>query len=153
MRSEPPRRVKNRVVQAGSRLRGAQPLLVGFNVGKVQRVGGAQPAVHQLIARLQQQIDPLPRADLEVMLTAGADIQVSGEIGLPNRRFAAHALDPQTLGAHTRLCRAPRAGTVLLTLEPGHSTSLFSFQLSAVSFLCRISLSTESIDCLQIADS
>ena len=52
-------RVQDRVVQAGLFLRLAQPLLVGLHIGKVQRIGRAQTAVHQLIARLEQQIDAL----------------------------------------------------------------------------------------------
>ena len=90
-------------------LRLAQPLLVGLHVGKIQRIGRAQTHVHQLIARLQKQLDALPRADLEVVLALGTDIQVGFKIRLPDRLPAAQALDPQALGANvsSRLASAP----------------------------------------------
>ena len=72
--------VEDGVVEAGGFLRGAQPLLVGLHVGKVERVGGAQAAVHQFIAGFEQQVDALARADLEVVLALGADVQVGFEV-------------------------------------------------------------------------
>src|ERR1035438_962718 len=73
-------------------------------------------------------VDALTRADAEMVLALGADVEVGQQISLPDDRAAGSALDPQTLGAHPRLCRrrrAPEAGAVLsaITLEPGHSTS------------------------------
>ena len=107
-----PHRIHNRVVQPRGLLRLAQPLLVGLHVGKIQRVGRAQTHVHQLIARLQQQLDPLPRAELEMMLALRAHIQVRFQIRPADRLPAARALDPQTLGANALLARirAPFSG-------------------------------------------
>jgi hypothetical protein len=81
-------------------LRRAQALLVGLHVGKVQRIGRAQAAIHQFIAGFEQQFDALAGADLEVMLALRANVQVGFEIGLEDGLAAAQALDPQALGAH-----------------------------------------------------
>ena len=59
-----------------------EALLVGLDVGEVERVSGAQAAVHQLIAGFEQQFDALARADLEVMLALGADVQVGLQLRL-----------------------------------------------------------------------
>src|ERR1035438_4477994 len=74
-------------------------------------------------------VDALTRADAEMVLALGADVEVGQQISLPDDRAAGSALDPQTLGAHPRLCRrrrAPKAGAVFsaITLQPGHWTSL-----------------------------
>ena len=47
------------------------------------------------------------RADFEVVLALGADVQVGFEIGLPDGLAAAHALDPEALGAHALLSPSP----------------------------------------------
>ncbi len=53
--------VEDGVVEAGLFLGLAQALLVGLDVGEVQRIGGAQAAVDEFVARLEQQFDALPR--------------------------------------------------------------------------------------------
>ena len=93
-------------------LRLAQPLLVRLHIGKIQRIGRAQPHIHQLIARLQQQLNSLPRAKLEMVLALRAHVLVRFKIRPENWLAAARALDPQSLGAN-RLpgrIRAPLSG-------------------------------------------
>ena len=128
VRAEAAGGVEDGVVEAGLRLSLLEPLLIGLDVGEVERVGGAQAAIHQLIARLEQHVDALTRADAEMVLAFGANVEVGQQIGLPDDRATGSALDPQTLGAHPRLRyrRALQARPVLpiLALEPGHETSL-----------------------------
>ena len=73
--------VEDGVVEAGFLLRLAQALLVGLDVDEVQRIGGAQAAVDELVAGLEQQVEALAGADFEVMLALGADV----EVGLQGR--------------------------------------------------------------------
>jgi hypothetical protein len=134
VRSQLAHRIEDRVVQAGRFLRRAQALLVGLYIGKVQRVGRAQAAVHQLIAGLQQQRDPLPGANLEVVLALGADVQVGFEVRLPDGLPAAQALGPQALGAHlsfagvgtTPIAARARLVFAVFALEPGHPKPLLN---------------------------
>jgi hypothetical protein len=85
-------------------------LFVGLHVGKVERVAGAQPGVDQLVTGFEQHFNARTRADFEVMLALGADVQISFEIGLINGLAAAGAFHPQALGAN--VLRA-RIGAVL----------------------------------------
>ena len=102
-----------------------EALLVGLDVGEVERIGGAQAAVDQLVAGLEQQVDALARAELEVVLALGADVEVGFKIGLADGLAAAGALDPEALGADTffGVVAAIVAGAfelAVFTLEPGH---------------------------------
>jgi len=93
-------------------------------VGETERISRPQSAVDQLVAWLKQEIQPLLRANLEVVLALGADIHVGLKVSLPDGLPAAGALYPQPLGSHTFLFVAVvAAGTVklpVLTLKPGH---------------------------------
>ena len=51
------------VIQPGGLLRGAEALLVWLDIREVERVRRPQPAVHELIARLEEQCYPLAGAD------------------------------------------------------------------------------------------
>ena len=74
--------------------------LYGFTSVKFERIGGAQPGVDQLVARLEQHRDAIARAELEVVLALGADVQIGFEIRLVDGLAAAGAFHPQALGAH-----------------------------------------------------
>ena len=123
-------RVEDGVVEAGLLARLAQALLVGLDVDKIQRIGGAQPLIDELVSRLKQQIDARARVELEVMLALGAHLQVGFEFGFVESLAAAGAFDPQALGAHAFCARiavlasraVPRSGIVaVLTLKPRHT--------------------------------
>ncbi len=136
MRAELAHRVQDGVVEAGLLPRLAQPLLVGLHVAEVERIGGAQAAVNQFVAGLEQQVDALPRAELEVVLALGADHQVGLEIGLVDGLAAARAFDPEALGADVFCARSrARVGAAVLgrrrrlelpalALEPRHTVQL-----------------------------
>ncbi len=99
VRPKAPQSVQYGVIEACLFLCLAQPLLVGFHVGKVQWVRGAQSAVDQFVTRLQKKLDAIAGADFEVVLAFGANPQIGFEIRLVNRLAAAGALHPQALGA------------------------------------------------------
>ncbi len=67
--------------------------------GSVER----RPPSTSSIAGLEQQVDALARADFEVVLALGADVQVGCEIGLADGLAAARALDPEAFGADSLL--------------------------------------------------
>src|ERR1017187_4310676 len=122
--------VEDCVVQSGGFPRGCEALLVGLHVGKVEWVSRSQAAVHQFIARFEQQADALARADLEVMLAFGADVEVGVQVGLEDDLAAAQALHPKALGAYRFACSiraalgpGARLVVAIFTLEPGHSNS------------------------------
>src|SRR5581483_1740392 len=130
MRSKLTHRIDDGVTQSGLFLRFAQPLLVGLHICEIQRVRRAEAAVDQLIAGLEQQVDPLARIDFEVMLALGTYVQVGFEIGLPDRGPAPWALGPQPFCAYLAFARigtvvrafAARAGEIaVFALEPGHT--------------------------------
>src|SRR5271166_5481781 len=136
MRSKPARRIEDGVVEPGLFLRLMQPLLVGLDVGKVQGVGGAQAAVHQLIAGLEQQIKAFAGANLEVILALGANVEVGLQVRLEDDLAAAGTLDPESLGANSSLAGVPIAlrGAIVLAifaLEPGHKASTIVYALRA----------------------
>ena len=93
--------VEDGVVEAGLFLCLAQALLVGLYVDEFQRVSGAQTAVNDLIAGLEQHVEPLAGAHSEVMLALGTDVEVGFEVGFEDGLPAAGTLDPEPLGADT----------------------------------------------------
>src|SRR5580698_5432976 len=123
--------IQNGIVEAGVVPRFAQALLVGLDVGKVQRIGGAQASVNQRVAWLKERVDSLPRGELEVVLALGADQQINFKILFINGLAAARALDPEALGADipgTRIgsvfrCRPACFGRILtvFALKPRHT--------------------------------
>ena len=110
--------VEDRVIEARVLLRFAKALLVRLDIREIERISGAKPAVNQFVARLQQQVQPLLCADLEVVLALGADIHVGFKVGLPDGLAAPRAFDPQALRADTLL--------LVAVLPPGPSNSPFS---------------------------
>ena len=107
-----------------------QPLLVGLHVGKFQRIGRAQSAVHQLEAGLKQQLNPLPRAHLEMVLALRTYVQVGSQLFFPDRLAAPAALYPKAVRANAPfipVVGSPRGRFefTTLALEPGHSQKPF----------------------------
>src|SRR5580658_3643306 len=92
--------VQDCIVEAGELARFAQTLLIGPYIDKIQRIGGAQAGIDEFVTRLEQQIDAPSRAELEVVLALGANLQVGLEFGLEKKLATARAFDPQALGAH-----------------------------------------------------
>ena len=113
--------VEDGVVEAGLLLGLVEALLVGLEVDEVERIGGAEAAIDELIAGLEQQIDAGTRADFEVVLALGADVQVGFEVGLPDGLAAAGALDPEALSAYTFFLVVVRGFELaVFALKPGH---------------------------------
>ena len=112
MRSEPAQGVQDCVVEAGFLLRFAQALLVRLEVGEFEGIGGTEAAVHQFVTGLEEHLNALAGAEFEVMMALGADVQVGGQIGLPDGLAAAHTLDPQAF-------RTDRFGFVAVGVRPG----------------------------------
>ena len=77
----------------------ARRLLVGLQVGEVERIGGAELEVDEFVAGLEQVVDAAAGVDAEVVAAFGADLLVGLDFGLEDDLAAAGALDPEALGA------------------------------------------------------
>ncbi len=86
------------VVKAGLFLGGSETLFVGLDVGEVEWIGGAQAAVDEGVAGVEEELNALTGADLEVIAALGADVGVGLELGLEEDGAATGALDPEALG-------------------------------------------------------
>ena len=118
--------VENRIVKAGFLLSLTQALLVRLQVDEVERVGGAEAAVDNLIAGLEEQVESLASADFEVVLALGADVEIGLQIGVEDGLAAAGTLGPEAFGADALFFVAVAFGAfefAVLALEPGHRTS------------------------------
>src|SRR5581483_5241777 len=109
------------VVQPGLLLRLLQACLVGLQIGEAQRVGRAQVAVYELIARVEEHVDALPGAYLEVVAAVGTDLEIGLKICIPDGLAALRALGPEALGSN--LVVGGRDNLVRVALEPGHRSS------------------------------
>src|SRR5216683_2209079 len=114
--------VDDGVVEAGLLLGVGEALLVGLEVGEVERVGGAEFEVDEFVAGLEQVLDAGARVDAEVMTALGADLEVGLKLGFEDDLEAAGATDPQALGAN-RLLRVVD-DLVVFAFEPTHSACL-----------------------------
>ncbi len=92
--------VENRVVEAGRLLGRAKAGFIRLAVHKAQRIGRAEALVHNLVAGLEQKIQPLARPHFEMVLALGADVQIRLDIGLEQRLPAARAFAPESLCAN-----------------------------------------------------
>ena len=110
--------VDDGVIEAGLLLFLLKAIFVGFEVDEAERVSGAKAGVDELIAGVQQHIDALAGADLEVMAAVRTDLQVGFEVGVEDRFAALRTLGPQTFGAN--LVVGGRDDLVVIALEPGH---------------------------------
>ena len=99
MRSHLANGVDDGVVEPGFLLGFLEALLIGFYVGEVERVCGAEACIDELVAGFEEEIEALPGVDFEVVLALGADVQVGLEVGLPDGLATAEALDPEAFGA------------------------------------------------------
>ena len=94
---------------------------VGPGVREVQRIAGSQRGVMLHPARIEQQLEPLRRAQPEMVLALGADAPVGVEVFLPDHGAAVLALGPQPFGLHPALVgRRGLFDPLFFPLEPGH---------------------------------
>ena len=106
MRAELADGVDNGVVEAGLALGFSEALLVGFEVGEVEGVGGAEFEVDELVAGIEEVFDAGAGVDGEVVAALGADAEVGVELGFEDDIAAAFAADPKALGADVVLRRS-----------------------------------------------
>ena len=87
------------VVEPGLLLSCGETLLVGLDVGEVERVSGAQAALNIGEAGFEQELNALSRTHFEVIAALGAYVDVGFEIGFEENLAAAEAFYPKPLGA------------------------------------------------------
>src|ERR1700735_5251890 len=119
MRAKVSQGIDHGVIEAGLAPGLFQPVPVGLDIDKLQRVSGYELQVHQLVPRFQKAGDAAARVQPEMVSALGADLQVSFELGLEDVLPTALALLPQTLSANTLFC-CIRFNLVFLPLKPGH---------------------------------
>src|SRR5229473_2774453 len=106
-------------------LRLAQAGRVGLGVGEPERIGRGQRRVVLEPTAIEQQLEPPPGIQPEVMLALGTYLPVGLQVFLPDDRPAGVALDPQPLGAHAALVGGRGLlNPFFLALEPGHLSKL-----------------------------
>ncbi len=122
--------VENCVVEAGFFLSFAQALLVRLEVNEIERVSGAEAAVDELVAGFEKEVEALARADFEMILALGADVEVGLEIGIEDSLAAAGTLCPEAFGADSLLFVAVVVGAfelAVFSFEPGHRASVIVY--------------------------
>ena len=107
------------VVEAGLLLGFGEAAGVGFEVGELEGVGGAEIAVDEGVAGLEELGDAGLGGEAEVIAAFGTDLEVALELFLEDVLAAGAALGPEALGADG-LFGVVDDG-VVFTLEPGHS--------------------------------
>ena len=86
-------------------------------------------------AAVQQQFQPLPRVQAEVVLAFRADVRVGFQVFFPDDGPAAGALGPQPFGLYAPLVgRRGLFNRFFRALEPGH-TLLVSTRISVASVI------------------
>jgi len=95
--AELPEGGEDRVVETGLFLGGDEALLVGLNVGEIERIGGAQASIYQGVTGFEQEFNAFAGADLEVMTALGANVDIGFELSLEEDASAAWALNPEAL--------------------------------------------------------
>jgi len=110
--------VDDGVVEAGFLLGLREAKFVGLEVGKLERVGGGEVEIDELVAGVEEVFDAGAGVELEVAAAVHADLQVGFEIGLPERFAALATLDPKAFGADFVV--GGGLNLVRFALEPGH---------------------------------
>ena len=95
-------------------------LFRSFQVGEVERVGGAELEVDELVAGFEEIFDAGTGVDAEVVAALGADLLVGLELCLKDDLAAAGASDPESFGAN-RLLRVVD-DLVVLAFKPRHAS-------------------------------
>ena len=94
---------------------------------------------------IEQQLEPPPRAEAEMLIALGTDFPVRFEILLPDDRAAGAALRPQPFGADAALVDGRRIlDRFFLALKPGH---LVDLNLAACSPNNRFPAARECLSC------
>jgi hypothetical protein len=108
------------VLEPGGVCAGPQPFRVPLRVHERERIGRSQACIvlHEAPA-VEQLLQPLSRANPEMVAALGADVQVGGEVLVEDGLRAAGALYPQTLGDFAGL-RGRRLDRLAALLEPRH---------------------------------
>src|SRR5208282_1659423 len=107
-----------------------QALLVGLEVDEVERIGGAEAAVDHLVAGVEELVEALARADFEVVLALGTDVEVGCEVGIEDGLAAAGTLGPEAFGADSFFFVPISLGAfelAVLAFEPGHRASVIVY--------------------------
>ncbi len=103
MRAEVTHGIHYCVIEAGLTPGLFQPVPIRLYIDKLERVGGYELEVNQLVPRLEQAGDAAARIQAEMVSTLGADLEVVFEVFLEDGLPAAFALLPQPFGAHVLL--------------------------------------------------
>ena len=94
---------------------------VGLGVHEMQRIVRGELRVVLDPAAVEQQLQPLPRVQAEMVLALGADASVALEVFLPDDGAATGALGPQAFGLDAPLVgRRGLLDRFFAALEPGH---------------------------------
>src|SRR6185437_12354488 len=123
--------VDDGVIEAGLLLLPVKAVLVGLEVCEVERVGGAKACVDEFVAGVEQHLDALTGADLEVIAAVRTDLEVGFEVGVEDWLAALGTLGPESLGANLVVGGRNDLGGV--ALEPGHRFYASSGRLSLTS--------------------
>ena len=114
--------VDDGVVEAGLLLGLGEALLVGLQVGELERIGGAELEVDEFVAGFEQVVDAFAGVDAEVIAAFRADVLVGGDVRLEDDLLAGGAAHPQALGAHGLLRVVD--DLVVFAFEPAHARCL-----------------------------
>ena len=81
MRSKVTHGIHDRVIEASLPPGFFQPVLIGLDIDKLERIGGYKLQINQLVARLEQAGYAAARIQPKMVSTLGADLEVRFEIG------------------------------------------------------------------------
>ena len=100
MRAELAEGVDDGVVEASLLPGLVEAVLVGLEVGEVERIGGSQLEVDEFVAGFKQVVDAAAGSEPEVVAAFGADLEVGFEIGFADDLATGAALGPETFGTN-----------------------------------------------------
>src|SRR5882762_5923308 len=107
------------IFQARVGLRALQARGVRLQVDKLQRVGGGDIAVKNVVFAVVEKLRQAGAGvDAEVFVALRADVEIVFEVLLPDNLAAFVTLHPQALGAYFLLARSVQLTG--LSLEPSH---------------------------------
>src|SRR5258708_40144293 len=110
------------IFQARVGLRALQARGVRLQVDKLQRVGGDEIAVENVVFVVVQKLSQSRAGvDAEMFVALRADVEIVFEVLLPDNLAAFVTLHPQALGAYLLLARS--VSLAGLSLEPCHKNS------------------------------
>src|SRR5467141_35858 len=110
------------IFQARVGLRALQARGVRLQVDKLQRVGGDEIAIENIVFAVVEKLrQACAGVDAEVFVALRADVEIVFEVLLPDNLPAFLTLHPQPLGAYLLLARSIQLTG--LSLEPSHKSS------------------------------